>query len=610
VLYGPSGIGKTSLLQAGVIPTLDPDRCRVWPVGRINPALSLPLTTASRNPYALALLSSWAPDEPADSLASMTILSFLRKHGSLKDRYGDPIPVLLSIDQVEELFNTLPQERGLLQPFITELAEALRAHQELRLLLSLREEYLASVMPYEQLLAGQSRTRARLLPFGRDAALEAICRPLVGTGRSFQSGAAEELVTDLRTIRFSNAFGEESTAVVDSIEPVQIQVVCSELWDSLPDSSPVITRDQIREYADVDRFLANFCGRALAAVAGEHDIAAVRIRTWLQQTFITELGTRGTAYEGIGQTAGMPNAVVKALEDRHILRAELRSGLRWYELQHDRLIAPLRQGDPEEHLAAARLAQDDGEWDAVARHSLQAISACGANDLRVRAEAEHLLGEAAQARRHTEEALSHYHRAASLFEVLQDSARVGRLLALAGRLSLANGRHAAAVTDMRAAISRIPGDLEVQTDLAQAIWYTGLPHGSVAVLNSVIAADDGFLIALRLRGEILADLGEFSGALRDLDRVRRRQQPGTQAARAMALAQSGRFEAAEQEIADALANAQDDGPVLIRAARVRALAGDPQEAARLTTAALAASAPALPPHLRESALRLLEETMA
>jgi Flp pilus assembly protein TadD len=170
---------------------------------------------------------------------------------------------------------------------------------------------------------------------------------------------------------------------------------------------------------------------------------------------------------------------------------------------------------------------------------------------------------------------------------------------------------------MRAAIARIPGDLEVQTDLARAIWHTGLPHGSVAVLNSVIAADDGFLSALRLRGEILADLGEVTGALRDLDRVRRHQQPGTQAARALALALSGRFEAAEQEIADALANAPEDGPVLIRAARVRLLAGDWEEAAGLAATALtttspqlplAANSPVLPPHLRESALRLLEET--
>jgi tetratricopeptide (TPR) repeat protein len=611
VLYGPSGVGKTSLLQAGVIPMLDPSRWRVWPVGRIHPGLGfLSPARSVANPYTFALLSSWAPDEPPRALASMTMLDFLRKHGRHNDRYGDPVPTLLAIDQVEELFSTLPQQHGLLQPFIDELAEALREHQELRLLLSLREEYLASVLPYEQLLAGQSRTRIRLLPLGRDAALEVIRGPLIGTGRSFEPGAAEELVADLQTIRFTNALGQEHTIVVDSIEPVQLQVVCSELWDSLPADSLIITSAQVREHADIDRFLSNFCGRALSAVAKEHDISAAKIRSWLQQTFITELGTRGTAYEGIGQTAGMPNAVVWSLEDRRILKAELRSGSRWYELQHDRLIEPLRQANPEEHLEAARSALTDGDWDMVERHSLQAIRIFGSDDLRVRADAEYLLGEVARARHKIGDALAHYRTAASLFEVLQDSASVGRLLAAAGRLSLAHGQHAAAVTDMRAAIARIPGDLEVQTDLARAIWHTGLPQGAIAVLNNVLVLDGGLLAALRLRGEILADLAEAAGALRDLDRVRRYQQPGTLAARALALALSGRFDAAEQELADALANGPDDGPVLVRAARVRALAGDAAEAAHLAGLALAATNPALPPHLRESALRLLEDFAA
>lgn len=609
VLYGSSGVGKTSLLQAGVIPTLDRTRFDVWPVGRIRPGLAAPTTAAPDNLYTFAVLSSWTPEESARTPSDMTFLEFLRKHGERNDRYGDPMPTLIAIDQFEEVFSAAPQRQALLRPFIAELSDALKKHQELRLLISLREEYLAAVLPYEQMLAGQLRTRSRLLPFGHDAALAAIQGPLIGTGRSFEPGAAEELVADLRTIKFTNALGEESAVTVDSIEPVQVQVVCSALWNSLPPDTPVITSAHVREHVDVDRFLANFCSRALSAVAREHDIAAARIRSWLQQTFITELGTRGTAYEGIGHTAGMPNSIVLALEDLHILKAELRSGSRWYELQHDRLIEPLRQGDPEEHLEAARLARADGDWDLVERHSVQAIRVFGDDDLRVRASAERLLGEVAQARRKTDEAVDHFHTAASLFEVLQDSEAVGELLAAAGRLSLDRGRHSAAVIDMRAAIARIPNDPGIQTDLAWAIWHTGQPRVAVAILHNVLALNGNLTTALRIRGEIFADLGEVEVALRDLDRVRRDQEPGTLAARALALALSGRFEAAEQEAADALANGPDDGPVLLRVARVRALAGDREGAERLAAMALAATHPGLPPHLRDSARRLLEDTV-
>jgi tetratricopeptide (TPR) repeat protein len=606
MLYGASGVGKTSLLQAGVIPALDRNRFEVWPIGRLQPgpAPAVSATQAS-NPYTLALLSSWAPREPIASLTELGILGLLRKRREHTDLYGDPIPTLVAIDQAEELFNGPPQWRSFVRPFILELADALREYRGLRLLLCFREDHLAAVLPYEQLLADQSRTRSRLLPFDEHAALEAIQGPLAGTGRSFERGAAEELVADLRTIKVTNALGEESTLTVDSIEPVQIQVVCSALWDSLPEDASVITSSHVREHVDVDKFLANFCSRALTAVAREHGVGAARIRAWLQHTFITELGTRGTAYVGIGQTAGMPNAVVRALEDLHILKAELRLGTRWYELQHDRLIEPIRQGDPKEHLEAARLARDEDDWDLAERHAIRAIRVFGAEDLRVRAEAEGLLGEVAQARGQIEDALGHYHTGARLLEVVQDAAAVGEQLAAAGRLSLACGRYSAAVTDLRAAIARNPGDLEVQTDLAEAMWHTGQPRAAAAVLTVVLTVDGNMTAALRARGEILADLDDKEAALRDLDRVRRHQQPATQAARALALAQLGRFEAAEQEAADALANGQDNGPVLLRAARVCALGGDRVEAMRLAAGALAASSPALPPHMRELAQRLL-----
>jgi tetratricopeptide (TPR) repeat protein len=608
LLYGASGVGKTSLLQAGILASLDPERTEYRPLGRLRPS-GQRTTLNARNPYTLALLCSWAPDESPADLADMTVSRFLSRYEERYDRYGDPMSLLLAIDQFEELF-TSPDGHRYLRPFISELADALAEHQRLRLLLSLREDYLAFVLPFEQVLAGQSRTRSRLMPFGPEAALEAICSPLKGTGRSFDQAAAGELVSDLRTIKLTSLRGEERTITVDTVEPVQVQIVCSALWESLPASATVITSADVREHANVDRFLANFCSRALAAVASEHGVAAAKIRSWLQQELITELGTRGTAYQGNDQTAGMPNAVVWALEDRHILKAEHRSNTRWYELQHDRLIEPILRADPVEHLEAAKLAREEGAWDLVQHHATRAIRVFDADDLRVSAEAEHLLGEAAEHLGHADSALAHYRLAAGLFEVVQDPTAVGKSLAAAGGLSLARGRPAAAATDLQAAISRIPGDLRVQTDLAQALWHTGQQLAAVAVLNSVLAQDGSLTDALRARGEILADAGNADEALVDLDRVRRRQQAGTQAARALALALTGRFEAAEQEAADALANSEDSGPVLLRVARVRALTGSQDDAVQLAAAALAATGTSLPPHLRDRAQRLLEEQQA
>jgi hypothetical protein len=67
VLYGPSGVGKTSLLQAGVIPLLDPERTDLLPIGRVTGALGS-VGHSPGNAYTSALLSSWAPDRSPGEL--------------------------------------------------------------------------------------------------------------------------------------------------------------------------------------------------------------------------------------------------------------------------------------------------------------------------------------------------------------------------------------------------------------------------------------------------------------------------------------------------------------------------------------------------------------
>jgi Flp pilus assembly protein TadD len=163
------------------------------------------------------------------------------------------------------------------------------------------------------------------------------------------------------------------------------------------------------------------------------------------------------------------------------------------------------------------------------------------------------------------------------------------------------------VDELRAAISRIPTDLSVRTELAWALWHSGNPHTALIVLEELLGIDGDSPHALCAHGEILADDGSIKAAkeaLIDLDRVRRGQRATTLAARALALARTDRPEAAEQEAEDALANAGDSGPVLLRIAQVRELAGNLRAAALLAERALNAATPRLPPHLRAEAVRL------
>jgi tetratricopeptide (TPR) repeat protein len=603
VLYGASGVGKTSLLQAGVLPALDAELADVLPIGRVSAGALPPAATTSKS-IALTLLSSVAPERSPDELTGLSILSFLQQRGVRHDRYGDPLPVLLAIDQAEELFGQFSYRPEIVRRFLTGLARALRESRETRLLLTVREDRLPEVLPFERMLAGRSYARFRLLPFGAPAAMEAVQRPLRGTGRRFDRGVAKELVRDLRTVKVTNALGETSALHVATVDPVQVQVVCSALWESLPDTTLVITYAHVRRYGNVDRFLAGFCSRTLSSVAREHDVPVARLRSWLQQTFITELGTRGTAYEGLGQTAGMPNSVLRSLEDQHLIKADYRWGTRWYELQHDRLIEPLQQAHPLELLQTAELELADGALVLAERHAEQAIRTCGIDDLTVRGGAERVLGQVARSRGDSSGALERFRTAARLFEVVEDKSAVAQLLAEAGRLAIARSRYAEAVGDLRAAAERAPGDPAIQYSLARALWFTGQPLAAVSILGGVLEIDSQFMQAIRLRGEILADLNKAERALADLNRARRGQEPSTLAARALAHARTGQLAAADQEAADAAANGSGDGPALFRVAQVRQLAGEPAAAAEFAAAALAATKTPLPLHLREAATRM------
>ncbi|GII03917.1 hypothetical protein Pta02_59250 [Planobispora takensis] len=617
ILYGASGVGKTSLIQAGALPLLDPGSTDVLPIGRVSHGSAFPSAALSEhNPHVFALLSSWAPGETPTRLAGLTLRDFLRRRTRRLDPYGDPVLTLAVIDQAEELFGDVAHRRPYREWFITQLVDALDDDPNLRLLVSIREDYLAAILPHEPKLAGTLRSRFPLGALVPAEAVRATEGPLEGTGRSFAPGAAEGLVEGLRMVRVGRMLGQEVVADAKVVEPVQLQVVCSAMWRSLPDEVRVITSEHVRRFANADRSLTDFFERMVREVARDHYGGDTdRLRTWLRRNFITELGTREIVYEGETLTAGEPNYVIRALVDRHILREEIKAGTRWCELSHDRLIEPLlrddRAGDertehwiaPEEYLRAAELALRDGEFRLAAKQAEEALERCGDNT-RLRAEIESFLGNVAHRKEDYDKAAAHYRTAAVLFETLGATAAVGRLLAGIGRLRLVQGRPSAAVRELLSAIRRVPNETAIQTELAWALWHDGHPEAAEDVLEDVLTREGNAAEALRARGEILAAAGRSAAALHDLERIRPLQWPSTRAAYALALASAGQVTEAEREIAEVLPEAEDHGPVLLYAAKVREAAGDHDSAAELARRARAAQTPPVPAHLVPEAERL------
>jgi tetratricopeptide (TPR) repeat protein len=603
IAHGLAGSGKSSLLSAGVLPLAQGGQAEILPPGHLFDNAAFPIAALPRhNPYTLALLRSWSPDEAASSLAGVTIHDFLRRRA---ERHSGTI--LAAIDQAEDLLADTGPRRSQARQFLGDLADALREWPQFHLLLSVRIEALQRFSD-----AVGSGARYLVPPLSFDSALRAVAGPVEGTHRSFAPDAAEGLVTDLRTSRIVAASGLEESVHLDHVDPALLQIVCARLWASLPADATVITSRDVRQHADADTALAAYCSRVLATVADNHDLSGERLHSWLRHTYIIDAGTRGTVPEGVRDTAGLPNTVVRSLEDWHLLSAVRRSGVRWYELLSDRLIEPLRRPtdkepptDPATHLRGAERAFLLGDLDAATRLAEKSMQAAPATSLRLHAETHSLLGNLACESGKTAEAETQYQAAAQLFEALRDTAAVARQLAAAGQMMLAQGRAAEAVNGLRAAVSRLPNDLTVQTALGWALWQLGQRRAGIDILNGVLKVDGQNPDALWARGEMLADLDNARDAMRDLDRVARPGQPSTRAARGLALAQLGQRSEADHEIEGALADAPRNGPVLFYAARAEAASGDRAAAVDLARRAIDATDPALPAHQRETARKLV-----
>ncbi|MGI8329941.1 ATP-binding protein [Actinomadura scrupuli] len=612
ILHGHAGVGKTSLLQAGAVPRLLSAPVHILPVGRAVRRSTFPMAALpEQNPYTFALLSSWSPGESPIRLSGLSINEFLRRQ-ECGGRDGEPL--LVAIDHGERIFRTSGVHDHKRRRFIEELLEALASRPRTHLLVAVREDQLEAVLPVAERFEDGSFARFPLGPLERGSAIEAVRRPLTGTGRCFGPGAAERLVDELRGSGTAKSHGADRT---DTVDPALLQMTCARLWAKLPAGTGTVLPQPAVE---VDDALAESCALALAAVAAGHGRRPRDLESWLRGTFVTQQGG-ARILEGPQQTFGLGNSVVRAMEDEHLIKSRQEHGRRWYELQHPRLVRPIRRlrkqrrpirrPDPSARLRVAELALSEGEFGLALLHAEGAARLCGRDDMRIRAEAESFLGNIAHEQRMPEAAVAHYRAAAGMFEMVQDPAAVGRLLTAVGRLKCAEEDGAVeAVEELRAGAGRAPNDLTVQTGLGQALWYAGQPQAALAVLNGVLHRDGDTAEALRARGEILADMGDAGSALRDLDRLDRRIQPSTRAARALALATWGRIEEARRELADLAVDAEDttdDGPVLFRVARVQELSGDPAAAARSTALALAASHPPLPKHQRAAAERLLDE---
>ena len=372
LFYAQSGAGKSSLLNARLIPMLRAEGFHVLPVGRVGGALAgdgVPV----KNVFVYNLLDSIEANAAAATLADLDLPTFLagltsddggatwyfdaaaEADAACEDGVGDgagayvtPSTVLV-VDQFEEIVTNFPERWEDRAGFFRQLDAALAADPRLWVVLTLREDFVAALDPYLPLVERWGRGRYYMQRMGVKAALEAVREPAQWAGRTFAPGVAEWLVDNLRLVRAQG--GEGAVVPGEFVEPVQLQVVCYQWWESLPaDGVATIELDSVERMVKgnavatfVDQALADFYERVLAEVLALHPglVTEQELRAWFSSELITEAATRGLVYQSQERTGGLPNAVVHDLEARFLVRAIVRAGGVWYELVHDRFVQPI-----------------------------------------------------------------------------------------------------------------------------------------------------------------------------------------------------------------------------------------------------------------------------
>ena len=371
VLFGVSGLGKTSLLEAGVFPFLReesfmPVRIRLDHTSSLRNDLVEQLRAELRK--ALDGGRYYAPRGigPEESLWAY----FHQPELEIRDREMDDrvVKTVLVFDQFEEIFSHGrgdPSHEWAQRALIEELAQlidnrvppdlkreferdsaAVRRYdfdnQDYRIVLSLREDYLPHLESLYWQIPSITENRFRLLAMNEEQAFQAVNEP----GKKIVDPPVARQIVEFAAGESQGAALKGAPASVQrasSVSPALLSLICSELNDERKrPNAAKIAAEQVRNSAG--QILQHFYDRCFEGlphsdkvqevvdgnlVSGDNyreKISLSTVLSWLQQK------THCTREEA--------QQTLERLRDRRLVQFDSREGRTTIELTHDVLCVP------------------------------------------------------------------------------------------------------------------------------------------------------------------------------------------------------------------------------------------------------------------------------
>lgn len=399
LVFGQSGTGKTSLINAGL---LEPLRERGF-----FPVVARLTYDEERGP--LSSIYTCMKEEAqrrgisiCGDFNQQSLWEFFQ--GAKFEQNGEFRRPILIIDQFEELFTLLGKKKDWQESFIRQLSDLVRrrvpqdvrsrgmaqleslkpgdsdrerivsllyegAGPDIKVIICIREDYLADLETLQTTIPGIFRNRFRLGFLTPEAARQAIKNPsqakeVLGEANvfEFEEKAVDEIIAFLRRRQIHGEWTEG-----EEIEPSHLQVLCRSLNERRKKRKVhSIRKVDLRGAKGMQRIIRGYYHDILSkyprlslGVGPRRKRNIIRrllrwfcplhrprraVRDLCERGLITLGGSRNICNEeNIIQGFGVAKKYLLDLVYRRLLRSQARLGSTFYELSHDALVEPISQ---------------------------------------------------------------------------------------------------------------------------------------------------------------------------------------------------------------------------------------------------------------------------
>lgn len=357
VLYAKSGMGKTSLINAGVSPILRKEMYVPLTV-RVNDTTKGICESIYEK---ISYIASEKSLEHSDGINKSLWLYFKTVEFWQDDIMLTPVLIL---DQFEEIFTI--QKPDIREAFLAELGALVRGvspdntmHNDeinskkindkppvLRIVISLREDYLGFLEEASDRIPQIFDHRFRLNLLSTDAARLAIVSPAMIEDEQMiaKPFKYDEKLTNL-IIEFLSTrkeYKNKYSCIVDYIEPFQLQLICEKIEQiaiskQADDRTPIIGLNDIGGDTVLQKIISDFYTNIVSSIKsyGQRH----KVNRLCRDFLISTTGNRLSIEEHeIVSLLKVSSTTLQYLVEKRLLRSDQRTESTYYELSHDTLV--------------------------------------------------------------------------------------------------------------------------------------------------------------------------------------------------------------------------------------------------------------------------------